>query len=292
MRRSLVRVVAAALLATTLSAVTATTSGAAPKAPAAVSSGVNNWACKPSAAHPRPVVLLHGLGGNGPGHFAFLAPYIASQGYCVFHLTYGAPVPLLPVGGLKSIRSSANEIGGFIDDVRRATGSAKVDLVGHSEGGFQSLYIPKVIGYGPKIGTVVSLAPPAHGTTFVDLVTLADFLGIRPLVDFVLNTFGCQACSELIVGGSAVKELTNGPITVPGVRYTIIASRADVLVVPHETSFVREPGVTNMFVQDTCPANPVGHIGMAFEQGVADMITNALDPSTARTVRCSIGLPF
>ena len=299
MRTSIVRLAAAALLATTLSAVTATTVGATPKtpttpsAPTLVSSGVNNWFCRPSAAHPRPVVMLHGLGGNGPGNFAFLALAVASQGYCVFDdLTYGAPVPLIPVGGLKPIKTSAKEIISYLDRVRQATGASKVDIVGHSEGGFQSLYIPKVMGYGSRVGTVVALAPPSHGTTFSSLVTLADFLGLRASVDFLLATFGCQACPDLLPGGGAVNELTNGPIAVPGVNYTIIASRADVLVTPMETSFVREPGVDNEVVQDSCPFDPVGHIGLAFEQGVADLVTNALDPATARSVRCSVGLPF
>lgn len=292
MRSSVCRLVIAALLATTLTAVTSSAATAAPAAPAAASSGVNNWSCRPSAAHPNPVVLIHGLGGNGPGHWAFVAPLLASQGYCVFHKTYGAPIPLLPVGGLKPVDQSARELANFIDDVLAATRSTKVDLVGHSEGGFQSLYIPKVLNYGSKVDTVVSLAPPSHGTDFGGWVDLADFLGIRMFVDIVLATFGCQACPDLLPGGKAVTKLTNGPIAVPGVTYTIIATRLDALVTPTETSFVREPGVTNMYVQDTCPFDPVGHIGMAFELGVFDMITNALDPGSARPVRCSIGLPF
>lgn len=297
MRSTVPRRLAAGLLATALSVVTTSTAmsaavEAAPAAPRAPSSGINDWSCRPSAAHPEPVVLIHGLGGNGPGHWAYVAPVLARAGYCVFHLTYGTPVPLLPVGGLRPIDESARQIGRFVDQVRTRTGAREVDLVGHSEGGFQSLYIPKVLGFGAKVDDVVSLAPPTDGTTAGGLVVLADLLGIRPTVDWVLENFGCQACDDLLPGGTAVRRLTDGPIAVAGVDYTVIASRADVLVTPTETSFVREPGVTNLYVQDVCPHDPVGHIGMAFEQGVADMITNALDPTTARPVRCSIGLPF
>jgi pimeloyl-ACP methyl ester carboxylesterase len=258
----------------------------------AASSGFNNWSCRPSAAHPRPVVLLHGLGGNGPGHFSFIGPLLASTGYCAFAPTYGQASPFIPVGGTVSITRSAPEIQDFIDQVRFTTGSSTVDLVGHSEGAFQALYGPKVLGYRNKVGTVVALAPPTHGTTFGGLVSFGDVLGLRPLVDLVLNTFGCQFCSEAIVGGSAVARLTNGPIAQAGISYTIISSRADTLVTPTETPFVYEPGVRNVYVQDSCPADPVGHIGMAFDTGIATMITNALDPATAKPVTCGFGPPF
>jgi triacylglycerol esterase/lipase EstA (alpha/beta hydrolase family) len=260
-------------------------------AAAAPSSGFDDWTCRPSAAHPNPVVLLHGLGGNGPGHFAYLGPYLAGAGYCAFTLTYGQASPFIPVGGTVSITQSAPQIHAFIDRVRTTTGSAKVDLVGHSEGAFQSLYGPKVLGYHATVGHVVALAPPTHGTTFGGLVSVGDFLGLRPLVDLVLNTFGCQFCSEAIVGGSAVATLTAGPIAQPGIDYTIIATRFDALVTPQETSFVREPGVHNSYVQDTCPLDPVGHVGMAFDSGIAQMITNALDPAHAVPVSCSFGPP-
>jgi hypothetical protein len=260
--------------------------------PIARSSGVNDWGCRPSADHPRPVVLLHGLGAPSAGHWLFMAPYLAGKGYCVYYFTYGTVSPLIPLGGFRPIDDSAREIARFIDDVRAATRASEVDVVGHSEGGFQSLYIPKVLHYGAKIGRVVALAPPTHGTTFASLVEVANLLGIRPTVDFVLRTFGCAACSDLIVGGPAVQRLTAGPIAEPGVEYTVIASRTDVLVTPTETSFVREPGVRNVYVQDTCPFDPVGHIGMAFDPAVATMISNALDPSSAVPVTCSVGLPF
>lgn len=275
-----------ALLISTLAVLSPGTASAAP------STGVNDWRCQPSPDHPDPVVLLHGLGAPSAGHWSYLAPKLASEGYCVFYLTYGKVSPFIPLGGFKPIDQSAAEIEGFIDRVRASTSADEVDVVGHSEGGFLSLYLPKMQQAGNKIDTVVSLAPPTHGTTFAGLVGVADHLGWRPLVDLVLQTFGCDACSDLITDGPAVQALNDGPVATSGVDYTIIASRFDVLVTPTETSFVNEPGVTNLYVQDECPLNPVGHVGMAFDGSVADMITNALDPAGADEVRCTIGLPL
>lgn len=283
LRRTAASLVAAALLATTF---TASATAAPP------SSGFDNWSCKPSVAHPNPLVLLHGLGGNGPGNYSFLGPYLAAKGYCAYTLTYGQASPAIPVGGTVSIVQSAAQIEAFVDRVRASTGAAKVDIVGHSEGAFQSLYGPKVRGYAGKVGKVVALAPPTHGTTFGGLVSVGDYLGLRPLVDQVLREFGCPACDEIIVGGSEVAKLTAGPIAQPGVKYTVIASRFDALVTPHETSFVREPGVKNEFVQDSCPLDPVGHVGLAFDPTVAQLVSNALDPVHASRVICGFGPPL
>ncbi|HWD84095.1 MAG TPA: hypothetical protein VG497_34570 [Kribbella sp.] len=111
-------------------------------------------------------------------------------------------------------------------------------------------------------------------------------------MDQVLQQFGCPACDELIVGGSAVQRLTTGPIAQPGVKYTVIASRFDTLVTPHETSFIREPGVTNEYVQDSCPYDPVGHVGLAFDPTVAQLVANALDPTHATRIACAAGPPL
>ncbi|MGW6276531.1 esterase/lipase family protein [Kribbella sp. NPDC055071] len=279
--------------ATTMTAADATTASAAETTTAAApSSGFDNWSCKPSAAHPNPVVLLHGLGGNGPGNYSYLGPFLAAKGYCAFTLTYGQATPAIPVGGTVSIAQSSAEIQAFVQRVRQATGASKVDLVGHSEGAFQSIYGPKVRGYAGQVGRVVALAPPTHGTTFAGLVSVGDYLGLRPLVDQVLNQFGCAACDELIVGGSAVRQVIAGPIAQPGVKYTVIASRFDALVTPHETSFIREPGVRNEYVQDTCPLDPVGHVGLAFDPTVAQLVANALDPAHAKPVLCAFGPPL
>jgi triacylglycerol esterase/lipase EstA (alpha/beta hydrolase family) len=130
------------------------------RAATASSAGFNDWSCRPSAAHPDPVVLLHGLGGNGPGNFATLGPYLAAAGFCAYAPTYGTAIPGIPVGGITPIPQSAIEINAFIGQVLAATGAAKADLVGHSEGGFQALYGPKFVpGEVTSIARVVAPAP-------------------------------------------------------------------------------------------------------------------------------------
>jgi triacylglycerol esterase/lipase EstA (alpha/beta hydrolase family) len=264
----------------------------APPAQAAPSSGVNDWTCLPSAAHPRPVVLLHGLSSSNTANWAFHGPAIAKAGYCVFSLTYGvnSTSMLFGGGGFDPIDESAHEIGAFVDEVLETTGATKVDLVGHSEGAFQSLYVTKVAGYAPKIGRVVALAPPTHGTTFAGIVTLGQLLGGQALVNAFTDGAKCFACTDLIKGGPAVAALTDGPIAQAGVQYTVIASKVDFLVTPTSTAFVPEPGVNNYYIQSKCPLDPVGHIGIAVDTGVTSMILNGLDPTVP--IRCGFGPPF
>jgi hypothetical protein len=262
------------------------------RAATGASTGFNDWSCRPSAAHPEPVVLLHGLGGNGPGNFATLGPYLASAGFCVFAPTYGEAIPGIPVGGLTPIPQSATEIDAYIGQVLAATGAAKADLVGHSEGAFEALYGPKFVpGEAAAIARVVALAPPTHGTTFASLVTIGDDLGVSPVTDAIIAA-GCPACSALTTGSSVVTSLNTGPVTQRGIAYTIIASTHDELVTPYGTEFVNEHGVDNETVQGSCPLDPVGHIGLAYDPDVAQLVRDALDPAQPVPVACTVGPAF
>src|ERR1700754_3970965 len=64
--------------------------GFAHSSPTAIPPGANNFACKPTAAHPRPVVLVHGTFEDMANNWQALSPLLANNGYCVFALNYGS----------------------------------------------------------------------------------------------------------------------------------------------------------------------------------------------------------
>lgn len=265
----------------------------APGSQAATAGGFNDFSCAPSPHHPNPVVLIHGLGApGGEANFATMGPALAADGYCAFAISYGHTDPLQFLGGFAPMEQSAEVIYEYILRVLDATGAAEVDIVGHSEGGFHSLYVPKRFALGDSVGAVVAIAPPTHGTDISGTLTLARALGLPPLAKPITALLGCAACDNLAIDEDIVHKLNDGPIAQTGIDYTVIASRMDLIVTPIETSFVREPGVTNIVVQDVCPTDFVGHIGLVFDPGVYDMVTNALDPAGATPVECGWGPPF
>ncbi|KAK4982895.1 hypothetical protein LTR66_009047 [Elasticomyces elasticus] len=244
--------------------------------------------------HPNPVVLLHGLGANQNEDLNYLETYLQSQSYCTFSLTYGAFPQYPEVGGLRFINESAPQVASFIQEVHTNTGATKIDVVGHSEGAFQSLYMPKFNGISGIVDKIVAIAPPTHGTTFGGIYAPFYLLGNLTigLADEILNTVGCPACGDLVTGGAAVQRLNDGaPIVQSGNTLTVIASKDDELVTPTTTAFVNEAGVSNMYVQETYPLDPVGHIGEAYDTNVWNLVVNALNTTPKRAFACSFGSP-
>ena len=260
-------------------------------ASATYATGINDFSCESSSD---PVVLLHGLGATYYEDLNYLQYWLQNQGYCTYSLTYGAYEGFPFVGGLKPINESAPEIAAYIKEVVEKTGKSKVNLVGHSEGAFQSLYVPKFEGVSDLIDKIAAIAPPTHATTFAGLYEIAYLFGnaSRVAVGDVLDAVGCGACNDLGPDGAAVELLTDGtPIVQSGNEVTIIASKYDELVTPPPTAFVHEDGVNNVWIQDVCPLDPVGHIGEAYDLNVWNLVKNALDSTPDRKFVCLIGSP-
>lgn len=249
--------------------------------PIAPPPGANDWSCRPSAAHPYPVVLVHGTFANRFENWLALSPMLADEGYCVFALDYGgAPGDLIQ--GIGPVAGSAHQLADFVDTVLARTGATRVDLVGHSQGGMMPRYYLRFLGGADHVHSLIALAPSNHGTTLDGLVTLAEqFPGAIDLV-----RTACPACSDQIRGSDFLSSLNAGGDTVPGVHYTVIATRYDEVVTPYQTQALAGADVRNLVVQDACAVDVAEHVAMAFDPTALHEVRNALDPEHATPVHC------
>lgn len=249
--------------------------------------GTNDFACKPSAAHPFPVVLIPGTFSVMEDDFGALAPILANNGYCVFSTNYGGTTGAL-VQAIGPAATSAQQVSAFITKVIQATGVSQVDLVGHSQGGMLGEYYLKVLGGAPNVHTYVGLSPTTHGTTLDGLATLATFFpGANQFVGAA-----CQACVDQEAGSAFLAPLDSGPIAQAGVHYTVIETLNETVVTPVGSSFIREPGVTNLFVQSQCANDTVDHADLPYDLVTVRDVLNALDPAAARSPNCLTAFPF
>ncbi|MER7398447.1 alpha/beta fold hydrolase [Streptomyces sp. NPDC000151] len=247
--------------------------------------GANDWGCEPDAAHPEPVVLVHATGVNVGANWTKIAPTLANEGYCVFAFNYGMTgLSAGRVGGLGDIAKSAGTMAAFVDKVLAATGARKVDVVGHSQGGMMPHYYLKRLGGAKKVDTVVGLAPSNHGTTLNGLTELGRSLGVLGLVNGVFDGAGAPALHQQEAGSAFQKELWADGDTVRGVKYVVIETRHDHVVTPYSNAFLTADGaaegdVRNVTVQDQCPKDPVGHVGMFVDGPTVQNVVNALGPN-------------
>lgn len=248
---------------------------AAPNVP-----GANDWSCKPSAAHPRPVVLVHGTFTNGTVNWQADAPVLASRGYCVFVLTYGAQPGVPTLRGIAPVADSAAQLKTFIDGVLAATAASQVDIAGHSQGGMMPRYYLKFLGGASEVHTLVGLAPSNHGTTLDGLARLAQSF---PGATEILNS-DCPACTDQIVGSDLLTRLNAGGETLPGIAYTVISTRYDEVVTPYTTQALN--GAHNVTLQNLCPTDVSDHIAIGADPIALHEVENALDPAHASTSTC------
>ncbi|MEU3608180.1 alpha/beta fold hydrolase [Streptomyces sp. NPDC035033] len=276
--KHLVRALSVLLL--TIAAVLAPTAAAQAAAP---SRGWNDWTCKPSAAHPRPVVLVHGTFGNSVDNWLALAPYLVNRGYCVYSLDYGQ-LPNVPFfHGLGPIEKSAGQLDAFVDRVLAATGAPEADLVGHSQGGMMPRWYLKFLGGAEKVNALVGIAPDNHGTTLLGLTRLLPYF---PGAEDLLKET-TPGLADQIAGSAFLTRLNEGGDTVPGVRYHVIATKYDEVVTPYRSQFLSGPNVTNVLVQDKCALDLSEHVAIGTVDRVAfHEVANALDPAHATPTTC------
>jgi len=191
--------------------------------------GSNDWSCRPSAAHPRPVVLVHGLFANMTDNWQTMSPLLANNGYCVFALTYGnddsdPSSPAAQFGGLAPMEQSAAQLSAFVDEVLAKTGAHRVDIVGHSEGATMPDYYIEYLGGAAKVARYVGVSGVKHGTTLHGVGTLAAEFGTLFPGGSDPTGGSCGSCQEFLVGSDYINKI-EARAPARGVIYTNIATR-------------------------------------------------------------------
>lgn len=244
-----------------------------------------DWAARPTAAHPNPVVLLHGTNDTSAA-FTELATALRGAGYAVFALDYGreqrSARGRAGGAGTADIGTSAREVAAFIDKVLSCTGAARVDLVGHSQGGLLAhLYVRGAGGMSgrghagaARVGRVVTLGSTVHGASPLGpLDGTAHLRTVAPALDALLG----PSARQQVRGSQVLGWLAAEADAAPGVAYTSIASRLDHTVRPVTAQHLAPgPNVANIWLQDVDPGSTTSHADLPRDPVVIRLVLAAL----------------
>ncbi|MCX5746487.1 MAG: alpha/beta fold hydrolase [Proteobacteria bacterium] len=188
---------------------------------------------------PRPVIVLHGYAMNRANFFP-LAYRLARAGL--------GPITGFEYWTLGRTAAAARQLGWYIDQVRARTGSATVDVIGHSMGGVVGRYFVALAGGDGIVANLVTIGSPHHGTD--------------------LSAIGVgHANRELYVGSKLLGRLANAP-TPTATRLLVITSRADALV-----PGAQQPRIAGA---ETIAYDDLGHVALLTSRRVAAAIVDRL----------------
>jgi len=125
----------------------------------------------PTAPHPTPVVLVHGLGG-ARSNFLVLRRFLASRGVRNF-ASFSYPPRI-------DYQRLVPRLARRIEEVCRDTGAPRVDVVGHSLGGLVARHLVE-LGDGSRVRRLVTLGSPYYSERRPER-ELAIFAAHDPLV--------------------------------------------------------------------------------------------------------------
>ncbi|MFI6329565.1 esterase/lipase family protein [Micromonospora chersina] len=264
----LLRTILAATAAVTVLLVPATAAHAEPSAAAATTVAADTASTAEAttaqaAAGANPVIVVGGLIGISIAYEP-IAARLRADGYRV-------SIYQLPNLGFGDIRESARALSSYVDQVRAATGAAKVDLVTHSEGGLVSRWYVKFLGGADKVDSYVSLGSPQQGTYVANII---NFLGLG-------SCAGIVACQQMSIGSGFLTDLNAGDDTPGAVRWTTVRTWQDELVRPVDNAALAD-GATNVLVQAWCPLRIVGHLGLVLDGTTYSVVRQVLAGATIR----------
>ncbi|MEU6170836.1 alpha/beta fold hydrolase [Streptantibioticus parmotrematis] len=192
-----------------------------------------------------PVLLLHGFVDNR-SVFTPLRRNLRRHGWRqVSALNYS---PLT-----SDVRHAAALLGRHVEELCARTGSARIDLVGHSLGGLIGRYYAQRLGGDVRVRTLVTLATPHAGTRAVP------FADPHPVV------------RQMRPRSALMAELA---LPAPGCRTRFVAfwSDADPIMTPTESARLDHPDL----IIENVGVHGVGHLAMAVNAQVVAGVRQAL----------------
>ncbi|MFJ2895016.1 esterase/lipase family protein [Streptomyces sp. NPDC087218] len=192
-----------------------------------------------------PVILVHGYNAD-PGVWGALRADLRAGGYTDAELfSWGYDTH-------RSVNETlAGRFAAYVEEVRRQTGAARVDVVAHS---FGSLVTRWYVKYGGGTGTVahwISLGGPNHGTSLAWVCALLD-----------------QACRDMTPGSYVQDRLAEGDETPGAVRYATWWSGCDEIIDPDSSVLLN--GAVNH------DAGCVEHNDLLGDDGVSQQVRDFL----------------
>lgn len=192
-----------------------------------------------------PVVLLHGFVDNRSA-FTLLRRSLHRHGWTTLQaLNYS------PLTG--DIRTTAQELGPYIERLCEQSGRPRVDIVAHSLGGLIARYYVQCLGGDARVGTLVTLGTPHAGTRAVPA------LAPHPLA------------RQMRPGSGVLRELA-GPAKGCRTRFVAFWSDMDQLMFPVEAARIDHPDLLTRNIK----VSGIGHLSLPVHGSVATQVREAL----------------
>lgn len=149
-----------------------------------------------------------------------------------------------------AIEELAHQLSEKIEEVLVLTKSDKVDIIGHSMGGIVARYYIEQMNGAKKVNKLITLGSPHNGTK--------------------MAVFGIGANARELRTNSEFMKGLNATASGGEVKYYSLWSNLDNLVIPQESSILKEPGVSIKFYG-------IGHLTLLFSPRVFLKIMEILD---------------
>lgn len=119
-----------------------------------------------SCATKYPIVLSHGMGYTaggllGIGYWYNIPSKLTSN---------GAKVYISNQTAMAATSDRAAQLKTFVQSVLATTGAAKVNVIGHSQGGLDARYMISNLGMAPYVASLTTVASPNRGSSVADVI--------------------------------------------------------------------------------------------------------------------------